>query len=300
MVEADSCLWSHLFQHFISAPSTKCFFLLSHRELAVKLGLDPHFPSFQPCLISHAPHPEQMKLLSWNDHTHQKRRKNGSWSGPPRTTPLLASLLSLFSSEHHQFDFWGKVLCSFWPHLTAERSWPPLSPTPSKFCLDWCCLSHDWAPQSTGITCQQPEVWAHREGWDTVPLSQGDICLSLKCRSTSLARHLCQVVGCTGRPGEGVLWQWTWGCGRSEGQSDLIKAAALREHFWGEHLEFRNAFQDGMGMDHLFQDMDWDASLACDSPLRSSSFYVGRVRDPVVEQSTAEHLHIHCLRHFKK
>lgn len=53
-------------------------------------------------------------------------------------------------------------------------------------------------------------------------------------------------------------------------------------------------------MDHLFQDMDWDASLACDSPLRSSSFYVGRVRDPVVEQSTAEHFHIHCLRNFKK
>lgn len=51
-------------------------------------------------------------------------------------------------------------------------------------------------------------------------------------------------------------------------------------------------------MDHLFQDMDWDASLACDSPLRSSSFYVGRVRDPVVEQSTAEHFHIHCLRQF--
>ena len=43
-------------------------------------------------------------------------------------------------------------------------------------------------------------------------------------------------------------------------------------------------------MDHLFQDMDWDASLACDSPLRGSSSYVGRVRDPVVEQSTVEGL----------
>ena len=46
-----------------------------------------------------------------------------------------------------------------------------------------------------------------------------------------------------------------------------MKAAALGEHFWAEPLEFRNAFQDGVGMDHLSQHMDWDASLACDSPL---------------------------------
>ena len=76
----------------------------------VKLGLDPHLPGFQPCLISHAPHPEQMKLASWNGHTLPERRKNGSWS-PVGTTKdhsppwLPAKSLGSLRSDHHQSDF---------------------------------------------------------------------------------------------------------------------------------------------------------------------------------------------------
>lgn len=133
-------------------------------------GARSPFSRFSTLFYFSCSSPEQMKLAPWNDHTHPEWRKNGSWS-PAGTTKdhsppcLPAKSLGSLSSEHHQFDFRGKVLCSFWPHLTAERSWPPpLSPTPSKFCLDWCCLSHAWAPQRTSITCQQPEVWAHGEG----------------------------------------------------------------------------------------------------------------------------------------
>lgn len=171
-----------------------------------------------------------MKLASWNVLTCQVPRKNGGMAagaqlGPPRTMLLLDSLLRLLvpsTLNNTNLIFKRKHCVSSVPILLQGEASYCGTPNPQVSHSEWWPLLHSWTPQHTQCRLPASGMCGHLE------IDKGQ-CHSLKeiagvpnCCSTSQAMQPCQGGGVTqSGPGEGSLWQWTWGCGQSEGQSDL-------------------------------------------------------------------------------